>query len=309
MTTCWSMWKLKSSSSPIAATGEAKAKRSSSDPGREQDDAPGGDRRAAAAQRPGAHRVGDAPRARAAPAAADRASSRSSTPPTPASRPRVKLFHYHLVTTRVREVEARYLGKLGFGARRAHGRIGEEYHRSSPASRGRSSTSIGFKLRLTELERGAVNVVVQPGQWELPARRPPRARRSTRTSSRTSSTAPSSRSCASRRTAARRTFIATSAGYRLEVHPPREWLDELLESQRRAAADRAPAAGGRAGGEGARCSRSCSTTELDGTSVMVGDSVVSFIPGGPQGRPQLHGELVYPASEPGLRTDLVRRPA
>ena len=27
---------------------------------------------------------------------------------------------------------------------------------------------IGFKLRLAELERGAVNVVVQPGQWELP---------------------------------------------------------------------------------------------------------------------------------------------
>ena len=26
----------------------------------------------------------------------------------------------------------------------------------------------------------------------------------------------------------RRTFIATNAGYRLEVHPPREWLDELL---------------------------------------------------------------------------------
>ena len=32
--------------------------------------------------------------------------------------------------------------------------------------------------------------------------------------------------------------------------------------------------------------------ERDGTSVMVGDSVVSFIPGGPQGRPQLHGELL-----------------
>ena len=27
-----------------------------------------------------------------------------------------------------------------------------------------------------------------------------------------------------------RTFIATNAGYRLEVHPPREWLDELLEA-------------------------------------------------------------------------------
>ena len=27
------------------------------------------------------------------------------------------LFHYHLVTSRVREVEARYIGKLGFDAK------------------------------------------------------------------------------------------------------------------------------------------------------------------------------------------------
>ena len=29
----------------------------------------------------------------------------------------------------------------------------------------------------------------------------------------------------------RRTFVATNAGYRLEVHPPREWIDELLENK------------------------------------------------------------------------------
>ena len=28
--------------------------------------------------------------------------------------------------------------------------------------------ALGFKLRLTELEQGAVNIVVQPGQWPLP---------------------------------------------------------------------------------------------------------------------------------------------
>ena len=32
--------------------------------------------------------------------------------------------------------------------------------------------------------------------------------------------------------------------------------------------------------------------ERDGTSVHVGDSVVRFLPGGPQGRPQLHAELL-----------------
>ena len=29
----------------------------------------------------------------------------------------------------------------------------------------------------------------------------------------------------------RRTFVATNAGYRLEVHPPRDWIDELLAEE------------------------------------------------------------------------------
>ena len=44
----------------------------------------------------------------------------------------MKLFHYHLVTARVREVEARYLGKLAFGLVARHGRIGEEYQSFEP---------------------------------------------------------------------------------------------------------------------------------------------------------------------------------
>ena len=38
----------------------------------------------------------------------------------------MQLFHYHLVTSRVREVEARYIGKLGFDLIARHGRIGED---------------------------------------------------------------------------------------------------------------------------------------------------------------------------------------
>src|SRR6185295_5224060 len=38
----------------------------------------------------------------------------------------LELFHYHLVTSNVREVEARYLGKLGFGLIARYGRIGED---------------------------------------------------------------------------------------------------------------------------------------------------------------------------------------
>src|SRR5205823_6264125 len=28
----------------------------------------------------------------------------------------------------------------------------------------------------------------------------------------------------------RRTFVSTNAGYRLEIHPPRDWINELLEA-------------------------------------------------------------------------------
>jgi hypothetical protein len=202
----------------------------------------------------------------------------------------VKMFHYHLVTSRVRQVEARYVGKLAFALVARHGRIGEEYQSFEAGISWEELDKIGFKLRLSELERGAVNVVVQPGQWELPrvdhfglaldeeefADLIDRAvERELRIQSH----------------GGRRTFIATNAGFRLEVHPPREWLDELLDAgdelqltELQLLADDPEAK--------ASVLALLLDTEQDGTSVMVGDSVVSFIPGGPQGRPQLHGELL-----------------
>src|ERR1700750_3129775 len=139
----------------------------------------------------------------------------------------VQLFHYHLVTSKVREVEARYVGKLGFTLVAGHGRIGEETTSFEAVYGWDDLDGMGFKLRLTELERGAVNVVVQPGQWELPrldhlgvgldeggvvaplAGAEVRERRV-------------------QEHGGRRTFVSTNAGYRLELHPPRDWLDELL---------------------------------------------------------------------------------
>ena len=89
----------------------------------------------------------------------------------------------------------------------------------------------------------------------------------------------------------RRTFIATDAGYRLEVHPPREWLDELLRStddlvlaELHLLADDPEAK--------AVALAELLETERDGTSVRVGEAIVRFLPGGPQGRPQLHAELL-----------------
>jgi hypothetical protein len=201
----------------------------------------------------------------------------------------VHLFHYHLVTSKVREVEARYLGKLGFDLVARHGRIGEEMTSFEAGHGWQDLDRLGFKLRLTELERGAVNVVVQPGQWELPrvdhlgfaldddefvqtlARAEVRELRV-------------------QEHGGRRTFVATNAGYRLELHPPREWLDELLEGaqalqlaelQLRADDPEAKAA---AMGELLAVPYTASTVE-------VGDTLVRFVPDGPQGRPQLHAEL------------------
>jgi len=80
----------------------------------------------------------------------------------------VHLFHYHLVTSKVRQVEARYLGKLGFDLVGRHGRIADDLTSFEAGSSWEELDRIGFKLRLAELERGGVNIVVQPGQWDLP---------------------------------------------------------------------------------------------------------------------------------------------
>jgi len=202
----------------------------------------------------------------------------------------VQLFHYHLVTSRVRQVEARYVGKLAFELVARHGRIGEEYQSFEAGTSWEELDAMGFKLRLSELERGAVNVVVQPGQWELPrvdhlglaldeeefADLIDRA---------------VEQELRLQAHGGRRTFVATNAGYRLEVHPPREWLDELLQAsdvlrlaELQLLADDPDAK--------AAALADLVGVEHDGASVPVGDSLVTFLPGGPQGRPQLHGELL-----------------
>ena len=139
----------------------------------------------------------------------------------------VQLFHYHLVTSRVREVEARYIGKLAFELVARHGRIGEELTSYEPGVAWNELDAMGFKLRLTELEKGAVNVVVQPGQWPTPRvdhlgfvldedEFESALERAEQNDLRV------------QEHGGRRTFVSTNAGYRLELHPPREWIDELL---------------------------------------------------------------------------------
>ncbi len=198
------------------------------------------------------------------------------------------LFHYHLVTSELRDLEGRYLAKLGFDLVARHGRIGDEHVAIEPGVSWEKLTHDGFKLRLTELERGSVNVVVQPGHWRIPRvdhlgialdedEFQSVLGRAMQWSLRV------------QEHGGRRTFVATNAGYRLEVHPPRDWIEELLaekdefrlaELQLRAD-DPAEKAGALADLLG---------LELDGTSVVVGESRVTFLGGGPEGRPELYGE-------------------
>ena len=80
----------------------------------------------------------------------------------------VQLFHYHLVTGKAREVEARYVGKLGFELVARHGRIGHELASVPPGISWQELDELGFQLSRAELTLGDVSVAVQPGRWELP---------------------------------------------------------------------------------------------------------------------------------------------
>jgi hypothetical protein len=200
----------------------------------------------------------------------------------------VRVFHYHLVTSKLREVEARYLGKLNFNLIARYGRIGDEHVAVEPGVSWEQLDHDGFKLRLSELERGALNVVVQPGHWEVP-----RVDHIGVALDEDEFQAVLGRAMQwnlrVQEHGGRRTFVATNAGYRLEVHPPRDWIDELLthegdmrltELQLRAD-DPATKAGALADILG---------LELEESTVDVGGTLVRFVPGGPEGRPELYGE-------------------
>ena len=200
------------------------------------------------------------------------------------------LFHYHLVTSKVREVEARYIGKLGFHLVARHGRVGEDLTSYEPGVSWSELDDSGFKLRLSELEKGSVNVVVQPGQWPLP-----RVDHLGLALDEDEFEAALDRAAHAelriQEHGGRRTFVSTNAGYRLELHPPRDWIEELLEgaadlslSELHLKADDPE--------EKADALASILDLEPDTDGgVHVGETLVRFVPGGPQGRPELHGEL------------------
>ncbi|HVV58932.1 MAG TPA: hypothetical protein VHC45_11275 [Gaiellaceae bacterium] len=200
----------------------------------------------------------------------------------------MQLFHYHLVTSELRDVEARYLGKLGFHLVARYGRIGEEHVAVESGVTWEKLDRDGFKLRLSELERGAVNVVVQPGHWRIPRvdhlgialdedEFNAVVNRATDANLRV------------QEHGGRRTFIATNAGYRLEVHPPRDWIEELLaESHELKLAELQLRAD--EPDQKAIALIEILGAERDDGAVLIGDTAVRFVEGGPEGRPELYGE-------------------
>ena len=200
----------------------------------------------------------------------------------------MRLFHYHLVTAEIINVEARYVGKLGFHLVARYGRVDDEHVSVEAGVSWEQLERRGFKLRLTELERGAVNVVIQPGHWRLP-----RVDHIGVALDEDEYESVLGRAMHDHlrvtEHGGRRTFVATNAGYRLEIHPPREWIEELLaagsdwrltELQLRTddTATKAAALANLLG------------LERNGPEVDVGGTLVRFVDGGPEGRPELHGE-------------------
>jgi hypothetical protein len=202
----------------------------------------------------------------------------------------VQLFHYHLVTSKVRLLEGRYLGKLGFELIGRYGWRGESSQWFEPGTSWEHLDAIGFRLRLVELGRGAVNVVIQPGHWDVP-----------RVDHFGIALDEDEYDTVIERAGelglkiqdhpGKRTFVTTEAGYRLEVHPPRDWIEEALSQADDLHLDEIHV---RANDPEEKAVALAEILDLDrtATEVFVGDTVVRFLPGGPEGRPELVAEVL-----------------
>ncbi|MEX2465054.1 MAG: hypothetical protein WD428_04165 [Gaiellaceae bacterium] len=202
----------------------------------------------------------------------------------------MQLFHYHLVTSKVRLLEARYLGKLGFGLIGRYGWRGETSHWFESGTSWDQLDEMGFRLRLVEMGRGAVNVVIQPGHWDVP-RVDHLGFALDRDEFDETVDRAAELGLKVQDHPGKRTFIATEVGYRLEVHPPRDWIEaaladsddlRLTEIHLRAQDP----------DEKAVALAEILGVERDNASVDVGGTVVRFLPDGPEGRPELVAEVL-----------------
>ena len=202
----------------------------------------------------------------------------------------MQLFHYHLVTSKVRLLEGRYLGKLGFELIGRYGWRGESSQWFEPGTSWEDLDAMGFRLRLVELGRGAVNVVIQPGHWDVP-RVDHFGIALDEGDYETVIDRAGELGLKIQDHPGKRTFITTEAGYRLEVHPPRDWIEEALSQADDLHLDEIHL---RANDPEEKAVALAEILDLDrtATEVFVGDTVVRFLPGGPEGRPELVAEVL-----------------
>ena len=202
----------------------------------------------------------------------------------------MQLFHYHLVTSKLRAVEGRYLGKLGFRLVARYGRIGERTVTAEPGVSWEQLERDGFKLRLTELQRGSLDVVLQPGLWRVPRVDHVGVVMDDEENYQAVLERAAHWGLPIQDRSSRRTFVSTGAGYRVEVHPPRQWIEDLvaerdelelsdLRLRTSEPNEKASALADILGLEAARAG-----------AVEIGRARVQFLPGGPEGRPELYAE-------------------
>ena len=202
----------------------------------------------------------------------------------------MQLFHYNLVTSKVRLLEARYLGKLGFELIGRYGWRGESSHWFEAGTSWEDLDAMGFRLRLVEVGRGAVNVVLQPGHWDVP-RVDHLGIALDQDDYETVLDRARELGLKIQDHPGKRTFVTTEAGYRLEVHPPRDWVDDALAEAEDLQIDELHL---RAHDpeEKAVALSEILLLEREGTSVSLGESIVRFLPAGPEGRPELVAEVL-----------------
>jgi hypothetical protein len=204
--------------------------------------------------------------------------------------PGVHLFHYHLVTSQVRTVEARYLGKLGFRLVARYGRVGERSVTAEPGVPWEQLERDGFKLRLTEVQRGSLNVVLQPGLWRVPRLDHVGVVMDDDDDFRAVLARAIDWNLPVQERGTRRTFVSTGAGYRIEVHPPRAWIDELLAARDELAVADLRLRTSEPNQKASALADILGLDALSGGAVQIGRARVQFLPGGPEGRPELYAE-------------------
>jgi hypothetical protein len=202
----------------------------------------------------------------------------------------VHLFHYHLVTSKVRLLEGRYLGKLGFELIGRYGWKGESSQWFEPGTSWEELDALGFRLRLVELGRGAVNVVLQPGHWDVP-RVDHLGIALEQEEFEAVIDRASELGLKVQDHPGKRTFVTTEAGYRLEVHPPRDWIEDALSQEDEY---RLTEIHLRASDPEEKAVALAEILDLDrtNTEVVIGDALVRFLPNGPEGRPELVAEVM-----------------